>query len=224
MRPDQETQLSCPICGTQKEFGCECLKNYSESFQELIATKGAKELLKGSHMETSFKDWEEGRKSIASAIDRDGTVLDVGCANGFLLRCLQEWSDQELTPYGIDVNEDSLKDARALFPDQAEDRFPLADDEAAAKKFPKAFDFIFWNVWDNADFDQQSTSQILSQCVKKSVEGGGRLILGFYHPDPQENQRKMQQLREKGFELHEMESDQNRDERFVYIEREEIKE
>ncbi len=52
--------------------------------------------IEGSHLfsepwerEEAWRAWEEGRKFIASAIDRDGTVLDFGSANGFLLKCLQ---------------------------------------------------------------------------------------------------------------------------------------
>src|ERR671914_252804 len=29
--------------------------------------------------------WERGRRPVMAAVDRDGTFLDVGCANGFLL-------------------------------------------------------------------------------------------------------------------------------------------
>ena len=34
-------------------------------------------------------DWERSRRPVAEAIERDGTFLDVGCANGFLMECVQ---------------------------------------------------------------------------------------------------------------------------------------
>ena len=36
--------------------------------------------------------WERARRPIASAVDRDGTFLDVGCANGLLMESLVEWA------------------------------------------------------------------------------------------------------------------------------------
>ena len=211
----------CPICGTPKEFGCECKKNYSESFLELLDRVGTKKLLKGSHVEMSFDSWEKGRMPIALAIDKDGSILDIGCANGFLLRCLQEWSDKKLEPYGFDVNEASIVAAQGMFADESPDHFVLSSDQERAAVFPKTFDFIFWNVWDNSDFDKEHVQGILSKALQ-SVDQGGRLIFGFYHPDQKENERRAQQLRNQGIELHEMPHDAKGDERFYYVERKEL--
>ena len=35
--------------------------------------------------------WEETRRCIADAVNRDGSFLDVGCANGLLLETLEQW-------------------------------------------------------------------------------------------------------------------------------------
>jgi trans-aconitate methyltransferase len=47
------------------------------------------------------------RRPIAAAIDRDGDLLDVGCANGHLLECLVDWTGDDghrIVPYGLDVS------------------------------------------------------------------------------------------------------------------------
>ena len=88
---------------------------YSASFHELIESKkrtGA--LIAGCGMGTGNVDiqtWENRRQFIHSAIDKSGTILDIGCGNGFLLRCLQEWSGVDLVPYGIDIH--PLQDGEA---------------------------------------------------------------------------------------------------------------
>ena len=38
---------------------------------------------------------ERARRPIVSAIDRDGTFLDVGCANGLLMESLATWAGEE---------------------------------------------------------------------------------------------------------------------------------
>ena len=47
--------------------------------------------------------WEYARSLIADAVDRDGSFLDVGCANGYLLECLPRWTPWTLDRYGLDI-------------------------------------------------------------------------------------------------------------------------
>jgi len=57
--------------------------------------------------------WEETRRCVCEAIDRDGDFLDVGCANGLLLETLREWSPHEITPHGVDFVAELIDHARA---------------------------------------------------------------------------------------------------------------
>ena len=54
------------------------------------------------------KRWKAERGPIIDAIDHDGTFIDVGCANGYLLESLAAWATQErrwhIEPYGVDIN------------------------------------------------------------------------------------------------------------------------
>jgi SAM-dependent methyltransferase len=47
--------------------------------------------------------WETARRPIAEAIDHDGTFLDIGCANGYLLECLARWAPHHIEPYGLEL-------------------------------------------------------------------------------------------------------------------------
>jgi SAM-dependent methyltransferase len=50
----------------------------------------------------SAERWEAARRGIVEGIDRPGTFLDVGCANGLLMESVAAWSSQAVEVYGID--------------------------------------------------------------------------------------------------------------------------
>src|SRR5262245_18750715 len=63
--------------------------------------------------------WRAEREPLLAAIEKDGALLDVGCANGFLLECLLQWSQPRgltLTPHGIDMGPRLVELARARLP------------------------------------------------------------------------------------------------------------
>ena len=164
------------------------------SFKELTSSdESLRTLLEGSHIHSepwnrleALKAWEDGRKFIASAIDRDGTILDYGSANGFLLRSLQEWSSHKLDPYGYDIDAKAIQFARTLFP-KLSDHFLTRDDFKDGKKFPDSFDFVYWNVWDNYEPKSQTIFDDLLKTTKH------RLIVGFY-ADKNENLKKIERM------------------------------
>ena len=50
--------------------------------------------------------WTHARGLIADAINRDGTFLDVGCANGYLMESMQRWCAAKgvaIEPHGLDI-------------------------------------------------------------------------------------------------------------------------
>ena len=77
----------------------------------------------GSGKTGSAQDWEYARSHIAHAIDRPGSFLDVGCANGYLLECLPRWTPYELDRYGVDIAPDLVDRARTRLPDLADHLF-----------------------------------------------------------------------------------------------------
>jgi SAM-dependent methyltransferase len=65
-------------------------------------------------------DWEILRRPIADCLSHDGTFLDIGCANGYLLECILRWTQERglhITPYGLDISEKLAELARERLPD-----------------------------------------------------------------------------------------------------------
>lgn len=91
----------------------------------------------------STERWEAARRPIVEAIDRDGTFLDVGCANGLLLESVAEWSPFAVEPYGIDFAPGLVELARSRLPRWA-DRIWQAD--VRSWEPPFRFDFVHARV------------------------------------------------------------------------------
>jgi hypothetical protein len=91
----------------------------------------------------SAERWEAARRPIVEAIDRDGTFLDVGCANGLLMESVVEWTPFEIESYGIDFATGLIELARRRLPRWA-DRIWIG--EAATWKPPFRFDFVHTRI------------------------------------------------------------------------------
>jgi SAM-dependent methyltransferase len=67
-------------------------------------------------------DWMATRRFVVDALDRDGTFLDCGCANGYLMECVRRWAAAkglDVQPYGVDIVADFVELARARLPQWA---------------------------------------------------------------------------------------------------------
>lgn len=71
----------------------------------------------GSGKSGTAADWEYSRSHIAHAIDRNGSFLDVGCANGYLLVCLPRWTPHSIDRWGLDISPDLVTVARERLPE-----------------------------------------------------------------------------------------------------------
>lgn len=169
---------------------------YSKGFQEMVAKYGERELLRGSHFDGSFADWEAQRRTAAGFITEPGTVLDFGCANGFLLACLREWTalGEKLEPYGIDTDTERIAEARKIFSDDHGDHFLFPGN--VAEKLPERLNYVYWNVWDNADLEHEQSQELVARLRERA--NGGRLIVGLYHAEEEENLRKLEALKKLG--------------------------
>lgn len=156
-------------------------------FDALLQSSTVNDWIAGSKCSASLEKWVSMRKFIVSAFHHDGSILDVGCANGFLLRCFIKWSSFEHLPYGIETDA-SLYESKRLFPQHNDDghfiKIELKDylekPQIEAPDFPDLFDFIYWNVWsDGMDFESSSDFNYITGLLRK-VRVGGRLIMGFY--------------------------------------------
>ncbi len=73
----------------------------------------------GSGKSGTAEDWEYARGHIGHAVDRDGSFLDIGCANGYLLECLPHWTPHAVDRYGLDIAPELVEVARRRLPELA---------------------------------------------------------------------------------------------------------
>jgi SAM-dependent methyltransferase len=121
--------------------------------------------------------WYAERSPILAALPGSCELLDVGCANGYLLECLMRWGvDLGLTlvPFGLDCGTGLI--------------------ELARKRMPKYADHFFvGNAWDWSPPRSFACVYSLFDCVPRECFGpylkrllelfvapGGRLIIGAY--------------------------------------------
>jgi SAM-dependent methyltransferase len=128
----------------------------------------------------TYEQWKAKRHFVSELVDCNGSMLDVGCANGFFLRSLQEWTTYRLVPYGIDVREDLIRQAKELFPGN-QNNFCVLDARNIAKiknrGLPEKYDFVFWNFLGQWRITDPKWQRILTQIVSMTNR---RTILGFY--------------------------------------------
>ncbi len=121
--------------------------------------------------------WRAERESILEGVTKDGSFLDLGCANGFLLECLRAWAAErglELSPFGLDQSPELVALARARLPDFAGQLFV---GNAWSWPPPHRFD----SVYSLADAVPPAyLEDHLRRLHTEFVAPGGRLILGSY--------------------------------------------
>ena len=130
----------------------------------------------GSGYSGTLDEWNENHAHIAAAVERDGTFLDVGCANGFLMECMVEWcAERALTvePYGMDISPALVERAQQRLPQWA-DRIWLGD--ALTWTPPHAFDVVH-GLLDSVAPDLRPE---LVENLLRFVRPGGRLVLSHY--------------------------------------------
>jgi trans-aconitate methyltransferase len=110
-------------------------------------------------------------------VNRSGTFIDIGCANGHLLECLVAWGRTrgiELEPFGLDVSGELVALARQRFPG-LEDLFYIAN--AWMWEAPRRFDFVY-TLYDHVPLSY--LADYMRQLLGNVVTPGGRLIVGAY--------------------------------------------
>jgi SAM-dependent methyltransferase len=150
----------------------------------------------GSGFHGGAERWRAEREPILKAIDRDGDILDVGCANGLLLHSLVMWARQRaitLTPHGLDIGPQLVAHARRRLPAYAAN---LHVGDIWHWQPPQRYDFVY-SVCDCAPAGRLAE---YARLLLGSVVGHqGRLILGSYATAEGAAQRLEPELSEAGF-------------------------
>jgi SAM-dependent methyltransferase len=120
--------------------------------------------------------WQAERRPILDAVNRSGAILDVGCANGYLLECLVGWAAEdgiELTPHGLDLGSRLIERARHRLPAHVEH---LHHGDVWTWHPPRTYDYVY-------TLSHLAPIGLLGDLLRRLqgwVTPGGRLIVGDY--------------------------------------------
>jgi len=121
--------------------------------------------------------WRAERSPILDAIDGHGDILDIGCANGYLLECLVAWGGERgltLVPFGVDIGPRLIAEAKRRFPDHA-GNFWVAN--AWDWRPHRRFRYVY-TLYDNVP--EELLALYVQRLLERVVDSGGRLIVGAY--------------------------------------------
>ena len=126
--------------------------------------------------------WKNERGLILEAVDGDGDLLDVGCANGYLLQCLVEWAKESgirLTPYGVDLGTRLIELAKKRLPEYA-NHFWVANAWDWAP--PRKFRYVY-SLYDCVP--EPFLLRYIEKLLQRFVEKSGTLVIGAYGSNSQ---------------------------------------
>jgi SAM-dependent methyltransferase len=156
--------------------------------------------------------WERARRPVMAAVDRDGTFLDVGCANGFLMESVRAWAAEDgraLEPYGLDISPELAALARRRLPHWG-DRIFVGN--ACDWIPPRRFDFVRTGL-DYAPPTRRR--ELLEHLLDNVVAPGGRLIVGVFNEE-KDARRTEERVSSWGHEIAGRVDAEHRDPRVVY--------
>ena len=121
--------------------------------------------------------WRLEREPILEPIRQDGEILDIGCANGYLLECLVAWAYERgisLTPFGVDQGSHLIALARQRLSEYTA-HFYVGN--AWDWKPPQRYRYVY-SVHDCVP--EQFLAAFVERLLRTTVAPGGTLILGAY--------------------------------------------
>ena len=133
--------------------------------------------IRGSGFGGGPERWRAEREPLLDGVVSDGNILDVGCANGYLLECLIEWALERglrLTPHGVDRSHALVQRARARLPEFTEH---LHVGNAWSWTPPRRYEYVY-TLYDCVPLEY--LHEYLIRLLERAVAPGGRMIVGAY--------------------------------------------
>lgn len=147
------------------------------------------------------QDWKRYREAVIACVDRDGTFLDVGCANGLLMENVVSWAEargHRLEPYGLEISPRLTELARSRLP-QWQQRIFLGN--ALDWEPPHRFDYVRTEI---VCAPPTRRRELVAHLLTRVVAPGGRLIVVSYGSSRSEGVRSeplVDELRAWGFDI-----------------------
>jgi 2-polyprenyl-3-methyl-5-hydroxy-6-metoxy-1,4-benzoquinol methylase len=135
---------------------------------------------------------------IVDGIDRHGTFLDAGCANGLLMESVREWAAERghrIEPYGVDLAPGLVALARSRLPHWA-DRIETGNaiDYRPADRRRFTFVHVLLDLVPVA-----RRGDLLRHALEALVAPGGRLLASHYQGDGGTDLTAAEHVRALGF-------------------------
>ena len=157
--------------------------------------------------------WNYARSLICDAIDRDGSFLDVGCASGFLMECMEKWAAErghQIEPHGLDISPELADLARSRLQGWA-DRVHTGN--VMTWRPRRRFDFVRTGL---EYVPARRMRDLVQRILDDLVAENGRLIVGTYHGERAGPDSLEQEVASWGFEVAGHTSRPHRDDRLCY--------
>jgi SAM-dependent methyltransferase len=123
------------------------------------------------------RDWERFRRPVVAPLDRNGSFLDVGCANGLLMESVVAWARADglaVEVFGLDISEKLAEVARQRLPHW---RNRIFVGNALFWEPPARFDFVRTElVYVPPPRRREYTERLLARFLVP----GGRLLICSY--------------------------------------------
>jgi hypothetical protein len=155
----------------------------------------------GSGFSGTRDEWRAAREPITDAIERNGTFLDLGCANGLLMESVASWCGErglEVEPYGVDLAPGLVQRARTRLPQWA-DRIWLGD--AATWAHPEGLRFDYVHTLLFANSRGADLRSVLTRQLEQLVAPNGRLLVSAYIRGTAHDRTAAQVLAGLGFDV-----------------------
>jgi SAM-dependent methyltransferase len=149
-------------------------------------------------------DWERFRRPVVMPIEKDGSFLDIGCANGLLMESVVAWAHQgghHVEPYGLDISEKLAELARRRLP-QWRDRIFVGN--ALFWEPPGRFDFVRTEL---VYVPPSRRREYAERLLERFVAPGGRLLICSYGSSRPEGDRAdtlVDEIRGWGLAVHDV--------------------